>query len=77
MKKNNKKNKKNKSIRKVFISRGLKGAYSIEEIMDYVESLKRSGPCSPCAPFEYVVNDLRNTLLDEVIFEFYTSDVPF
>ena len=53
------------TIDEVFRSRGLEGSYSIEEITAYVESLKSPG------------GYLRNTLLDEVIHEFWNSDIPF
>jgi len=75
------------TIEEVFRSRGLDGTYSIEEITAYVESLKREsrGTWGCCAndstpvraPFERAANDLRNTLLDEVIHEFWNSDIPF
>jgi len=54
------------TIDEVFRSRGLEGSYSIEEITAYVESLKRESR-----------GNLRNTLLDEVIHEFWSSDIPF
>lgn len=75
------------SILEVFRSRGLEGTYSIEEIIAYVESLKResrgtwgccaNGSTPVRAPFDRAANDLRNVLLDEVIYEFWNSDIPF
>jgi len=82
------KNKKSESrrsltIEKVFRSRGLEGTYSMKEITAYVESLKRvytvaqKGSNPVHDPFHCAANDLRNTLLDEVIYEFWNSDIPF
>ena len=85
MKKNNKKSASRRSltIEEVFRSRGLEGTYSMKEITAYVESLKRvyiagqNGSSPVRDPFHCTANDLRNTLLDEVIHEFWNSDIPF
>ena len=55
----------------------------MKEITAYVESLKRvytagqNGSSPVRDPFHCTANDLRNTLLDEVIHEFWNSDIPF